>query len=341
MLSNIKFSIVYTNNPKRFFIPTFNQNSFMKKYSIAIHGGAGTILKSSMTPEKELAYKEALREAILAGEAILKNGGSAIDAVENAVVTMENNPLFNAGKGAVFSSAGKNEMDAAIMNGKDLTAGAVAGVSNIKNPVSLARDVMEKSEHVLLAGVGAMEFAKKVGASMEKDDYFYVQMRYDQLLEAQKSDGVFLDHSDNKRDETDKKFGTVGAVALDVHGNLAAATSTGGLTNKKFGRIGDSPVIGAGTYANNDSCAVSCTGHGELFIRTVAAYDVSCLVEYKGLSLKEACDYVVMDKLVKIQGEGGLIAIDRKGNIELSFNSEGMYRAKKSNDTEIYIGIYK
>lgn len=313
----------------------------MSKYAIAIHGGAGTILKSSMTPEKEQAYTQALRDAIHAGETILKNGGSAMDAVESAVITMENNPLFNAGKGAVFSSAGKNEMDAAIMNGEDLTAGAVAGVNNIKNPVSLARAVMEKSDHVLLAGQGAMEFAEKVGAKMEADDYFFVQMRYDQLTEAKKSDGVFLDHSDKKMDETDKKFGTVGAVALDIHGNLAAATSTGGLTNKKFGRVGDSPIIGAGTYANNNSCAVSCTGHGELFIRTVTAYDVSCLVEYKGLSLKDACEYVVMDKLVKIQGEGGLIAIDSQGNIELSFNSEGMYRAKKSNDSEIYIGIYK
>lgn len=313
----------------------------MKKYSIAIHGGAGTILKSSMTPEKEQAYTEALREAILAGETILKNGGSALDAVECAVNSLEDNPLFNAGKGAVFNTAGNHEMDAAIMNGKDLTAGAVAGVSNIKNPVSLARDVMEKSEHVLLAGVGAMDFAEKIGAKLENDDYFFVQMRYDQLQEAKKTDGIFLDHTENKVDETDKKFGTVGAVALDTHGNLAAATSTGGLTNKKFGRIGDSPIIGAGTYANNNSCAVSCTGHGELFIRTVTAYDVSCLVEYKGLSLKDACDYVVMDKLVKIQGEGGLIAIDRQGNIELSFNSEGMYRAKKSSDTEIYIGIYK
>lgn len=312
----------------------------MHKYSIAIHGGAGTILKSSMTPEKEQAYTEALQDAIHAGEAILKNGGSAMDAVESAVISMENNPLFNAGKGAVFNANGKNEMDAAIMNGKDLSAGAVTGVSNIKNPVKLARAVMEKSEHVFLAGSGALDFAKTIDSKMEEDDYFFVQMRYDQLSEAKKTDGVFLDHQD-KMDETDKKFGTVGAVALDLHGNLAAATSTGGLTNKKFGRIGDTPMIGAGTYANNETCAISCTGHGELFIRAVAAYDVSCLMEYKGFSLKDACDKVVMDKLVKLNGEGGLIAIDSKGNIELCFNSEGMYRAKKSADSEMYIGIYK
>lgn len=313
----------------------------MSKYAIAIHGGAGTILKSTMTPEKEKAYTDGLKLAITAGETILKAGGSAIDAVEAAIISLEDNPLFNAGKGAVFSNAGTHEMDAAIMNGKDLTAGAVAGISNVKNPVSLAKAVMEKSEHVFLAGSGALDFAKKVNSRFEDDDYFFVQMRYDQLLQAKKDDAVFLDHVQDKLDNNGKKFGTVGAVAMDIDRNLAAATSTGGMTNKKFGRIGDSPLIGAGTYANNISCAVSCTGHGELFIRTVAAYDVSCLIEYKGLSLREACDYVVMNKLVKIKGEGGLIAIDSKGNIEFSFNTEGMYRAKKSSDSEIYTGIYQ
>lgn len=319
----------------------FNQNLKMSKYAIAIHGGAGTILKSTMTPEKEVAYTEALREAIEAGESILKAGGSALEAVESAVNSMENNPLFNAGRGAVFTNEGKNEMDASIMNGKDLSAGAVAGITNIKNPVSLAKAVMEKSEHVFLSGLSALDFAKEVNAKFEDDDYFFVQMRYDQLQEAKKSNSVFLDHTEDKYENGEKKFGTVGAVALDIHGNLAAATSTGGMTNKKFGRVGDSPIIGAGTYANNATCAISCTGHGELFIRSVVAYDISCLMEYKGLSLKEACDYVVMDKLVKIEGEGGLIAIDNKGNIELPFNSEGMYRAKKSSDSEIFIGIYK
>ena len=313
----------------------------MSKYAIAIHGGAGTILKSIMTPEKELAYKSALQDAIDAGEAILKTGGSSLDAVELAIKSLENNPLFNAGKGAVFTHTGKNEMDASIMNGKDLTAGAVAGVTNIKNPISLARAVMEKSEHVFLAGLGALDFAKKVNAEFENDDYFFVQMRYDQLQKAKESDTMILDHTDDKFENGKKKFGTVGAVAIDLRGNLAAGTSTGGMTNKKYGRIGDSPIIGAGTYANNNTCAISCTGHGELFIRSVVAYDISCLMEYKGLTLKQACDLVVMDKLVKIGGEGGLIAIDNKGNIELPFNSEGMYRAKKTLDSDIYIGIYK
>lgn len=313
----------------------------MSKYAIAIHGGAGTILQSTMTAEKEKAYKTALQDAIEAGEAILKKGGSSLDAVEFAIISLENNPLFNAGKGAVFTHNGKNEMDASIMYGKDLTAGAVAGVTNIKNPISLSRAVMEKSEHVLLAGAGAIDFAKKINAEFADDDYFFVQMRYEQLQKAKESDSMILDHTEDKFESGEKKFGTVGAVALDIHGNIAAGTSTGGMTNKKFGRVGDSPIIGAGTYANNNTCAVSCTGHGEFFIRSVVAYDISCLMEYKGLTLKQACDVVVMDKLVKIGGEGGLIALDAKGNIELPFNSEGMYRAKKSSDSELYIGIYK
>lgn len=312
----------------------------MSKYAIAIHGGAGTILKSTMTPEKEVAYTQALQDAINAGETILKNGGAALDAVELAIVSLENNPLFNAGKGSVFTKTGKHEMDACIMNGKDLTAGAVAGVSNIKNPISLSRAVMEKSEHVFLAGLGALDFAKKINAKFEDDDYFFVQMRYDQLQMALKSDTMILDHIEDTFETGEKKFGTVGAVAIDIHGNLAAGTSTGGMTNKNYGRIGDTPMVGAGTYANN-TCAISCTGHGEFFIRSVVAYDISCLMEYKGLSLKEACDIVVMDKLVKIGGEGGLIAIDKNGNIELPFNSEGMYRAKKTFGSDVFIGIYK
>jgi L-asparaginase / beta-aspartyl-peptidase len=267
----------------------------------------------------------------------LLKGGSSLDAVEKAIISLENNPLFNAGKGAVFTNEGKNELDASLMNGKDLSAGAVAGVKNIKNPISLAKAVMQQSEHVFMAGLGAEEFAKKVNAEFMPDDYFYVQMRYEQYLQAKASDTIQLDHTVEK----EKKFGTVGAVALDIHGNLAAGTSTGGMTNKKHGRVGDTPLIGSGTYANNNTCAISCTGHGEFFIRSVVAYDISCLMEYKGLTLKEACEVVVMDKLVKIGGEGGLVALDVKGNIELSFNSEGMYRAKKSSDSEIYIGIYK
>lgn len=313
----------------------------MSSYSIAIHGGAGTILKNLMTPEKELAYKNGLKDAIDAGESILKNGGTAFDAVESAIIQLENNSLFNAGKGAVFTHNGLHEMDASIMNGIDLTAGAVAGVQNIKNPISLARAVMEKSEHVLLTGNGAMEFAKSVNARFENDDYFFVQLRYDQLQEALKSNSMVLDHTVDIREKGEKKFGTVGCVALDQKGNLAAGTSTGGMTNKKYGRVGDSSIIGSGTYANNKTCAVSCTGHGELFIRSVVAYDISCLMEYKNLSLKEACNVVVMDKLVKIGGEGGLIALDAKGNVELPFNSEGMYRASKKQNEDLFIGIYK
>jgi len=227
------------------------------------------------------------------------------------------------------------------MNGEDLSAGAVAGILNIKNPITLAKGIMQKSEHVFLAGNGAIEFAKLIGSEFEEDAYFFEQMRFDQLQQAKQSDGVFLDHTTDKFENGEKKFGTVGAVALDIHGNLAAGTSTGGMTNKKFGRVGDSPIIGAGTYANNETCAISCTGHGEFFIRSVVAHDISCLIEYKGLSLKEACDFVVMDKLVKIGGEGGLIAIDKNGNIEMPFNSEGMYRAKKSEDGALFIKIYK
>ncbi|MBL7912674.1 MAG: isoaspartyl peptidase/L-asparaginase [Bacteroidia bacterium] len=309
----------------------------MRKFALAIHGGAGTILRSSMTAEKELAYKQALEDAIIAGESLLIKGGRSMDAVEAAIRSLENNPLFNAGKGAVFTNDGKHEMDASIMNGKDLMAGAVASVQNIKNPISLARAVMEKSEHVFMAGIGAQEFAKKINAEFMPDDYFFVQQRFDQLQEAKKEDKMILDHTVDK----EKKFGTVGAVAIDQHGNLAAGTSTGGMTNKKHGRVGDTPVIGSGTYANNKTCAISCTGHGEFFLRAVVAYDISCLMEYKGLSLKKACDIVVMDKLVKIGGEGGLIALDAKGNIELPFNSEGMYRASKKEGEELFIGIYK
>lgn len=306
----------------------------MNTYAIAIHGGAGTITRSSMTPEKEAAYRQALQDALAAGEAILKQKGSSLDAVEATVRVLEDNPLFNAGRGSVFTHEGKNEMDASIMNGSNLMAGAVAGVQNVKNPVSLARAIMERSEHVMMSGSGAVDFARSVNTEFMPDDYFFVQQRFDQLQEAIKTDSVVLDH-------TERKFGTVGAVAIDVSGNLAAATSTGGMTNKKHGRIGDTPIIGAGTYANNNTCAISCTGHGEYFIRSVVAYDISCLMEYKGKSLREACDLVVKEKLVKLGGEGGLIAVDAHGNIELPFNSEGMYRAFVKEGQTAYIGIYK
>ncbi len=306
-------------------------------YSIAIHGGAGTILRSAMTPEKEIAYKNALTTAIQAGELILKQKGSALDAVEVAITSLENNPLFNAGKGAVFTHDETHEMDASIMRGDNLMAGAVAGIKNIKNPIQLSRKVMENSEHVMLCGEGAATFAKKMGFEFTPDSYFFTEQRHQQLQNAVLEDKVALDHN-IKTDE--KKFGTVGAVALDMHGNLAAGTSTGGMTNKKFGRVGDSPIIGAGTYANNIQCAVSCTGHGEFFIKAVVAYDVFCLMEYKQLSLAEACHIVVKEKLVKIGGEGGLIAVDKAGNISLCFNSDGMYRASVGAQQDLLVAIY-
>jgi beta-aspartyl-peptidase (threonine type) len=302
---------------------------------IAIHGGAGTILKSEMSAEKEKAYKDALKEALEKGFKILEKNGSAIDAVSAAIASMEDCPLFNAGKGSVFNAMGGHEMDASIMNGADLSAGAVAGVRNIRNPIMLAKTVMQKSEHVFLMGEGAEIFARHNDIVFEDDDYFDDQLRYEQWMKIKATDTFQLDHS------SEKKFGTVGAVALDINGNLAAGTSTGGMTNKRFGRVGDSPIIGAGTYANNNTCAISCTGHGELFIRSVVAYDISCLMEYKGLSLKDACNIVVHDKLIKIKGEGGLIAIDKNGNIELPFNSEGMYRGWMKSEKELAVEIYK
>lgn len=313
------------------------QIRFMQAFSIALHGGAGTIIKSAMTPEKEHGYKDALQKALGRGVQILEKGGSALDAVEAAVRSLEDNPLFNAGKGSVFTSDGKNEMDASIMDGHLMKAGAVACVRNVRNPISLARMVMEKTEHVILTGEGAMHFAKEMNVQMEADDYFFDQYRYEQLKLAQRNNQTMMDHHEDR----EKKFGTVGAVACDALGNLAAATSTGGMTNKKYGRVGDSPIIGAGTYANNMTCAVSCTGHGEFFIRNLVAYDISCLMEYKGMSLREACNFVVNEKLVKIGGSGGLVAVDRNGSIEMPFNSEGMYRACRDKEGNLFVGIYK
>lgn len=312
-------------------------------FAIAIHGGAGAVPRSTMDAENEKKYKKGLEEAIIAGDKILSSGGNALDAVEAAVNKLEDNPLFNAGRGAVFTNGGTNELDASIMDGKNLMAGAVTGIKNVKNPISLARVIMDKSEHVFLSGLGAMEFAEKMKLEFAPDEYFFVQDRYDQLLLAKESDQMVLDHGNTRgtAGTPNSKKGTVGAVALDVFGNIAAATSTGGMTNKKFGRVGDSPVIGAGTYANNNTCAVSCTGHGEFFIRSVVAYDISCLMEYRGLSLTDACNLVVYQKLVKIGGEGGLVAIDAKGNIEMPFNSEGMFRAMRKSGGEIFLGIYK
>lgn len=303
--------------------------------SLAIHGGAGTIEPELLTPERKEQYEAGLKAALHAGYSILESGGTSLDAVSAAIQSLEDNTLFNAGKGAVFNHIGKNELDASIMCGKTLMAGAVSGLKHIKNPIALAKAVMEKSEHVFLYGEGAEEFAQAQHFELVDPSYFYDEFRYQQWQNALKEGVITLDHVD------EKKFGTVGAVALDHAGNLAAGTSTGGMTNKKFGRIGDTPMIGAGTYANNQNCAISCTGHGEFFIRAVVAHDIACLMEYKGYSLKQACDEVVMNKLVKLGGEGGLIAIDVQGNIELPFNSSGMYRGMKSDNGVEFIGIFR
>ncbi len=314
----------------------------MQIISLAIHGGAGTILKEDLTPELELAYKNGLENALNRGYKILENGGTAIEAVKEAVLVLEDDILFNAGRGAVFTKDGVQEMDASIMEGKELKAGAVAGVRNIRNPIQLALQVMQNSDHVFLSGNGANDFALKQGIKTEPDEYFFSQFRYNQWKQLGNSNEYTLDHNNKKREAfKDKKFGTVGAVACDVNGNVAAATSTGGMTNKQFGRIGDTPIIGAGTYANNTTCAISCTGHGEPFIRSVAAYDVSCLMEYKGLNLTDAMQEVVVNKLPKLAGEGGMIGVDKNGNMALQFNSAGMYRAAKSSDGTHFIRIYK
>ena len=310
-------------------------NSF--PFCIAVHGGAGTILSSQITSKKEAEYKHGLKAALKAGNNILENDGTSLDAVEAAVRVLEDFPLFNAGRGSVFSHEGKHEMDAAIMDGKNRRAGSVCCVQNIKNPVTLARAVMEKTEHIMLCGDGAMEFARSIGMEMTPDKYFFTAQRYEQWQNIKHEMASQPDHS-TKTEE--KKFGTVGAVALDKYGNLAAATSTGGMTNKRFGRVGDTPVIGSGTYANNKTCAVSCTGHGEFFMLAVVAYDISCLMEYNNLSLRQACDIVVNDKLKAMGGEGGLVAADANGNIEMPFNSAGMYRGMKKAGEDFILKIY-
>lgn len=312
-------------------------------YTLVLHGGAGNIHPGMMNKELEVAYKEGLNKALQAGFSLLETGKTSRDAVVAAIIALEDNPLFNAGKGSVFTKKGLHEMDAAIMDGKALEAGAVTGVRNIKNPIALARDVMEHSGHVFLSGSGAGDFARSRGYAFMPDDYFFNKERYDQWVEIRDSNFTQLDHKgDNLKGEqpNDYKFGTVGAVAIDKFGNIAAGTSTGGMTNKRFGRVGDSPMIGAGTYANNKSCGISCTGHGEFFIRSVVAYDVSCLMEYKGMSLKEACNEVIKNKLVSRGGEGGLIAVDGHGNYEFCFNSKGMYRGVKTSAGKEEVAYY-
>jgi beta-aspartyl-peptidase (threonine type) len=315
----------------------------MSNFTLVIHGGAGTILKEDMTPALEQAYSSALKTALDAGYAVLENGGTAVNAIKASIVLLEDNVLFNAGRGSVFTKKGVQEMDAAIMDGSDLSAGAVTGVRNVRNPIELATEVMRNSNHVFLSGKGANDFAIKQGVKLEPDEYFFSQFRYDQWKAIRDSDTYSLDHTNHHLEELmkDKKFGTVGAVACDVNGNIAAATSTGGMTNKKYGRIGDSPVIGCGTYANNKTCAISCTGHGEMFIRGVAAYDVSCLMEYKNMSLQEAMDEVVNKKLVSLHGEGGMIGVDAKGHYAMVLNSAGMYRAVRTDKGFEQVLIYK
>lgn len=320
------------------------------KYVLVIHGGAGTILKSQMTPDKEKAYLAALDSALARGNAILKKGGTALDAVEATVRFMEDCPLFNAGKGAVFTHEGRNELDAAIMNGKTLAAGSVAGVTTIKNPVSAARAVMEKSPHVMMTGAGAEKFAASQGLDIVDPSYFYTPERWKTLQQALEGDSLknqkqqagtvnnpVLKQPENK----DYKYGTVGAVALDQYGNLAAATSTGGMTDKRFGRIGDAPIIGAGTYANNNTAAMSGTGWGEFYIRLVMTKTISDMMEFGKLSLKEAANEMVMKKLPALGGDGGLIAVDKEGNIAMPFCTEGMYRGFIKSNGEKSIKIYK
>lgn len=305
--------------------------------AIAIHGGAGTISKDEISAEKERELRQTLEQAVRAGYQILESGGTSLDAVTQAITQLEDSPFFNAARGAVFNAEGKNELDASIMEGAGLEAGAVAAVHNIRNPILLARRVMTDSPHVMLMGEGAEQFARDNGIAFEDDEYFFTQYRWQQLLKARAADGTettFLSET------PDRWFSTVGAVALDSAGNLAAATSTGGMTNKRWGRVGDSPIIGAGTYADNRSCAVSATGHGEYFIRATVARDICARVQFTGASLEQAADEVVNGQLVKMGGSGGIIAVDPSGNIALTFNTPGMYRASIDTLGHLTVAIY-
>ncbi len=305
------------------------QNS---NYVLVIHGGAGNIKPGNLPPAVAASYESKLKEVLRLGDSLLNAGSSSLDAVEACIRMMEDCPLFNAGKGAVYNAEGKNEMDASVMDGKTGLAGAVAGVTTIKNPVSAARAVMEKSQHVMLSGKGAERFAESQGLEIVAPDYFYTQERWNDYLKAKgRADSLEM---------TDKKHGTVGCVALDKYGNLAAGTSTGGMTMKKYGRIGDSPIIGAGTYADNNTCAVSATGHGEFFIRNMVAYDISALMKYKALSLQDATHEVIMNKLKSQGGTGGVIAVDKNGNIAMTFNAPGMFRGYVKPGGEMKVAMF-
>lgn len=315
-----------------------------QKYTLVIHGGAGTILKKNMTDEKERQYLQSLDSALLIGETVLKNGGTALQAVEATVKYLEDNPLFNAGKGAVFTNAGTNELDAAIMDGANLKAGSIAGVRRIKNPIEAARLVMTKSEHVLLVGIGAETFAKEQGATMVDTSYFFTEDRWKglQKAKANEKDAILKQGAQLKQpNNRDEKYGTVGAVAVDVNGNLAAATSTGGMTNKRYNRVGDAPIIGAGTYADNNTCAISCTGWGEYFIRLVMAKSIAAMMEFGNFSLNNAANEMVLKRLPALGGDGGLIAVDKNHNIAMPFCTEGMYRGYIKSNGEKLIKIYK
>ena len=328
---------------------TTNATTKTNEFAIIIHGGAGTILKKNMTSETEAAYKSKLEEAIKVGYEILKNGGSSLDAVQQTINVMEDSPLFNAGKGAVFTNAETNELDASIMDGKTLNAGASAGTTTVRNPINLARVIMEKSPHVMMAGTGAETYAKEQGLSIVDPDYFFTERRFNALKRVKEkeannaenidTESAFLEFYDS--DIKHYKFGTVGCAALDKNGNLASGTSTGGMTNKRYGRVGDAPIIGAGTYANNNSCAVSSTGWGEYFIRAMVAYDISALMQYKGLTLQEAAKEVIQKKVPELGGDGGIVAVDKNGNMVAEFNTAGMYRATMNDKGELEIGIYK
>ncbi len=315
------------------------------EFSIIIHGGAGTILKKNMTPEKEAAYKAKLEEAIRVGYEILQQGGSSLNAITKTINVMEDSPLFNAGKGAVFTNEETNELDASIMDGKTLNAGASAGTTTVKNPIDLARAVMDNSPHVMLSGSGADRFAIEQGLEVVDPSYFFTERRFNSLQKIKETQKVELDHDDKQAfydsDIKDSKFGTVGCAALDKNGNLAAGTSTGGMTNKRWGRIGDAPIIGSGTYANNATCAVSSTGWGEYFIRAQVAHDISALMEYKGMSLKDAAREVIHDKVGGLGGNGGIVAVDKHGNMVAEFNTAGMYRATMNDKGELEVKIYK
>jgi len=321
-----------------------------QRFTLVVHGGAGTIRRQDMTPAQDSAYRATMTEAIRKGYDVLNGGGQALDAVVAVVQVLEESPLFNAGRGAVFTHEGTNELDAAIMDGTRLRAGAVAGVKHVKSPIALARLVMEESPHVMLIGSGAEEFALTKGVEMVPNSYFFTERRWEALQRARDAEqeaerrtgdaGAATGAAIESLSPADGKYGTVGAVAVDAHGNMAAATSTGGTTNKRWGRVGDAPVIGAGTYAN-DRCAISATGTGEFFIRNVVAYDVCARMAYRGTSLTEAADEVVMRKLVEQGGDGGLVAVDRDGNIAMPFNTEGMYRGHVGPDGRIVVKIYK